>query len=143
MTVTSTPGATNRYTGGFLARQVVTVTGSEPIALVVAESAIGGDLGGESSVKDPKATGKWAQGRQPHPDTEQRLRAARQILEVHSPQTARVWSIGMNPPLDDDAPAQRHTRRMLQRSHRTARRPDARYVDLARSAAVTRAGDRR
>lgn len=60
-------------------------------------------------VKDPKATGKWAQGRQPHPDTEQRLRAARQILEVllesDSPQTARVWFIGMNPHLDDDAPA--------------------------------------
>ncbi len=63
-----------------------------------------------AGAKDPKATGKWVQGRQPHPDTEQRLRAARQVLEVllqsDSAQTARVWFIGMNPHLGDDSPAE-------------------------------------
>ena len=63
-----------------------------------------------AGAKDPKATGKWAQGRQPHPDTELRLRAAHQVLEVllesDSAQTARVWFIGMNPHLGDDSPAE-------------------------------------
>lgn len=63
-----------------------------------------------AGAKDPKATGKWVQGRQPHPNAEQRLRAAHQILEVllevDSPQTARVWFVGMNPHLGDDSPAE-------------------------------------
>jgi hypothetical protein len=63
-----------------------------------------------AGVSDAKAVGKWARGqRSPHPDAEQRLRNAYQIaqllLERESPDTVRAWFIGMNPDLDDQAPA--------------------------------------
>lgn len=63
-----------------------------------------------AGVSDAKAIGKWARGqRSPHPDAEQRLRNAYQIaqllLERESPDTVRAWFIGMNPDLDDHAPA--------------------------------------
>lgn len=61
-------------------------------------------------VSDAKAVGKWARGeRSPHPDTEQRLRNTFQIvqllLERESAETVRAWFVGMNPDLDDQAPA--------------------------------------
>lgn len=60
--------------------------------------------------KDPKAVGKWARGeRDPHPDVEQRLRGVFQVavflLQAESRQTVRAWFMGMNPQLDDRAPA--------------------------------------
>lgn len=60
--------------------------------------------------QDPKAVGKWARGeREPHPDVERRLRDVFQIadllMQVESRQTARAWFMGMNPRLDDRAPA--------------------------------------
>jgi hypothetical protein len=63
-----------------------------------------------ADVSDAKAVGKWARGqRSPHPETEERLRNAYQIaqllLERESPDTVRAWFIGMNPDLDDHAPA--------------------------------------
>ncbi len=63
-----------------------------------------------ASVSDAKAVGKWARGeRSPHPVAEQRLRNAYQIvqllLERESGDTARAWFVGMNPDLDDQAPA--------------------------------------
>ena len=63
-----------------------------------------------AGVVDAKAVGKWAKGtREPHPDTEARLRNAFQVaqllLERESPETLRAWFIGMNPELDDQAPA--------------------------------------
>lgn len=63
-----------------------------------------------AGVSDAKAVGKWARGeRTPHPDTEQRLRSAFQIvqllLERESTETVRAWLVGMNPDLDDQAPA--------------------------------------
>lgn len=63
-----------------------------------------------AGISDVKAVGKWARGqRSPHPDAEQRLRNAYQIvqllLERESPETVRAWFIGMNPDLDDRAPA--------------------------------------
>ena len=63
-----------------------------------------------AGVSDAKAVGKWARGqRSPHPETEERLRNAYQIvqllLERESPDTVRAWFIGMNPDLDDHAPA--------------------------------------
>lgn len=63
-----------------------------------------------AGVSDAKAVGKWARGqRSPHPEAEQRLRNAYQIvqllLEQESADTVRAWFIGMNPDLDDHAPA--------------------------------------
>jgi hypothetical protein len=61
-------------------------------------------------IGDPKAVGKWARGeREPRGETARRLREAFQVatlLELaESAQTARAWLIGMNPHLDDRAPA--------------------------------------
>ncbi len=63
-----------------------------------------------AGVSDAKAVGKWAKGeRSPHPDAEQRLRQSFQIvqllLERESADTARAWMLGMNPDLEDRAPA--------------------------------------
>jgi hypothetical protein len=63
-----------------------------------------------AGVSDAKAVGKWARGtRAPHPDTERRLRDAFHItqllLQQESAETVRAWFIGMNPDLDDQAPA--------------------------------------
>jgi hypothetical protein len=63
-----------------------------------------------AGVQDPKAVGEWARGkRHPQPEAEQRLRAALQVsellLQYESPQTVRAWFSGMNPHLDDRAPA--------------------------------------
>lgn len=61
-------------------------------------------------IGDPKAVGRWARGeRRPHPGTERRLRDAFQVAEllmqVESRDTVRAWFMGMNPELDDRAPA--------------------------------------
>jgi hypothetical protein len=63
-----------------------------------------------AGVSDAKAVGKWARGeRTPHPDAERRLRDAFQItqllLQHESAETVRAWFTGMNPDLDDQAPA--------------------------------------
>lgn len=63
-----------------------------------------------AGVSDAKAVGRWARGTQtPHPDTEKRLRLAYQIAQMlmtsESSDTVRAWFIGMNPELDDEAPA--------------------------------------
>lgn len=63
-----------------------------------------------AGVKDPKAVGQWARGEQvPHPGAERRLRDAYHVasllMQVEHPQTVRSWFMGMNPQLDDRAPA--------------------------------------
>ena len=63
-----------------------------------------------AGVSDAKAVAKWARGeRSPRPDAEQRLRDAYQIasllLRSESSATVRAWFSGMNPELDDRAPA--------------------------------------
>jgi hypothetical protein len=63
-----------------------------------------------AGVADAKAVGKWARGeRAPRPDAEQRLRdayyVASLLLQAESPSTVRAWFSGMNPELDDRAPA--------------------------------------
>lgn len=63
-----------------------------------------------AGVQDAKAVGKWARaGRTPYPAAERRLRDAYQVVElllrVESPATIRAWFMGMNPLLDDEAPA--------------------------------------
>jgi hypothetical protein len=61
-------------------------------------------------IKDPKEVGRWARGvHAPRPETERHLRSAFQIAmllaQVESPETVRAWFMGMNPQLDDRAPA--------------------------------------
>jgi hypothetical protein len=63
-----------------------------------------------AGISDAKAVGKWARGaREPQPEAESRLRNAFQVtqllLEKESPETVRAWFLGMNPDLDDRAPA--------------------------------------
>jgi hypothetical protein len=63
-----------------------------------------------AGVSDARAVGKWVRGqRSPHPEAEQRLRNAYQIvqllLERESAETIRAWFVGMNPDLEDQAPA--------------------------------------
>jgi hypothetical protein len=63
-----------------------------------------------AGVSDAKAIAKWARGeRAPRPDAEQRLRDAYYVttllLQAESPSTVRAWFSGMNPELDDRAPA--------------------------------------
>lgn len=59
---------------------------------------------------DPKTVDRWVRGDAPRTDTEQRLRVAYQVFQLlqeeDSPHTARAWFIGLNPQLDDTAPAQ-------------------------------------
>lgn len=64
-----------------------------------------------AGVSDVKAVGKWSSGaRTPHPDSETRLRAALQVadllLERTAPGAVRAWFVGMNPYLEDRAPAE-------------------------------------
>lgn len=80
-----------------LARYLQDLFGQKLVALMV-------------GLKDPKAVGEWARGeRAPHPQAEQRLRKAYQIthllLRADSVPVVRAWFMGMNPHLDDRAPA--------------------------------------
>lgn len=59
---------------------------------------------------DPKAVGRWAKGeREPHADTEAKLRHAYHVAELlltkQRDATVRSWMVNMNPLLDDRAPA--------------------------------------
>lgn len=63
-----------------------------------------------AGISDAKAVGKWSRGeRSPRPDVEQRLRNTFQIaqllLQHELTETVRSWFVGMNPYLDDQAPA--------------------------------------
>lgn len=59
---------------------------------------------------DRKTVGNWARGDQaPRPDAEKRLRTAFQVFQLllgdDDAHTVRAWFIGINPQLDDVAPA--------------------------------------
>jgi len=74
------------------------------------EEALGRNLVAYIADVDPKAVGRWANGdRSPRREAEDRLRAAYQVFQLlqeeESPHTVRAWFIGMNPQLDDAAPA--------------------------------------
>ncbi|MEU9982295.1 XRE family transcriptional regulator [Streptomyces sp. NPDC050856] len=64
-----------------------------------------------AKISDAKQVGKWAAGDiTPRHESEERLRAALQVFQLiqdaESLYTARAWMIGMNPQLEDEAPAQ-------------------------------------
>ena len=80
-----------------LARWLQDVLGQPLVALI-------------AGVRDPKLVGKWAKGEcAPEPKGEQRLRHAFEVtlllLERECSDTIRAWFVGMNPELDDHAPA--------------------------------------
>jgi hypothetical protein len=63
-----------------------------------------------AGVDDPKAVGKWSRSeRAPRGAAEQRLRDAYHVATLlslgESEETARAWLVGMNPLLEDRAPA--------------------------------------
>ncbi|NEB75441.1 XRE family transcriptional regulator [Streptomyces sp. SID14478] len=63
-----------------------------------------------AGISDAKQVGRWASGSSnPRPEAETRLRDAIQIFHLiqsaESVYTARAWMIGMNPQLEDMAPA--------------------------------------
>jgi hypothetical protein len=63
-----------------------------------------------AGTSDAKAVSKWASGkRSPHPDADRNLRHAfhvvQLLMEYESAETVRAWFLGMNPDLDDAAPA--------------------------------------
>lgn len=63
-----------------------------------------------ANVRDPKAIGKYAQGREPRNDTEAALRNLYQVVRIllatETAATARAWMIGANPQLGDEAPVE-------------------------------------
>jgi hypothetical protein len=73
-------------------------------------------------ITEPKAVGRYARGEQkPQAEIEERLRAAFQIAtlleQAESAAIVRAWFMGMNPELDDQAPARvlrREPERVLQ-----------------------------
>lgn len=63
-----------------------------------------------SGIQDTETVEGWASGTlQPTPASDVRLRyaydAARCLVDVYDDETAQSWFLGMNPYLDDDAPA--------------------------------------
>jgi hypothetical protein len=63
-----------------------------------------------TGITDPKAVGKWARGeRVPRTEAEGKLRGAYHVAllisMVDDEETARAWFVGMNPVLNDRAPA--------------------------------------
>jgi hypothetical protein len=86
---------------------------TQPVATIAAEiqQALGPSLASVVlGMRDPKAIGAWAKGtRTPRPAQEQSLRALSQIISMlasaESTDVIRAWFGGMNPDLDDRAPA--------------------------------------
>jgi hypothetical protein len=63
-----------------------------------------------AGVTDPRQVGAWGrQEHNPRSESARRLRAAYQIYQLilaeESPYVARAWFAGLNPRLDDEAPA--------------------------------------
>ncbi|GAA4266678.1 hypothetical protein [Frondihabitans peucedani] len=62
-----------------------------------------------AGVKETRAVRQWAEGRNPQPRQEQRLRVAfrvtKLLLERDRPRVVQAWFQGMNPQLDDVSPA--------------------------------------
>ncbi len=71
---------------------------------------LGPSLVGLLAGVDRKTVQRWSPNRRPRYTTERRLRTAWQIYgvlaEAEEPETIRQWFMGMNPDLDDIAPAE-------------------------------------
>lgn len=75
------------------------------------EEMIGRSLVAYITESDVKTVARWVKGEnRPYPETEKRLRDTYQIIGVlqttDSAHVVRAWMIGMNPQLDDEAPAE-------------------------------------
>lgn len=97
MTEQAVHGQAARLPIAAIARYVEDVLGQRLTAVVAGTS-------------DAKAVSKWASGkRSPHPDAERNLRHAFHVVQLlmqrESAETVRAWFVGMNPDLDDAAPA--------------------------------------
>jgi hypothetical protein len=71
---------------------------------------LGQKLVGHLAKVDPKTVGHWARAEQtPRTEAEKRLRMAFQVFQLLQAEddahTVRAWFIGINPQLDDQAPA--------------------------------------
>jgi hypothetical protein len=70
---------------------------------------LGLKLVGHMAKVDPKTVAHWAQGQTPRPEAEKRVRLAFQVFQLlqadDDAHTVRAWFIGINPQLDDQAPA--------------------------------------
>lgn len=89
--------AMSRATPAEMARFLQELVGQRMTALMV-------------GISNPKAVGQWARGpREPQGDTIQHLRDAYQVAyllrECVPPQVVQNWLMGMNPDLEDTAPA--------------------------------------
>ncbi|MGI8686144.1 MAG: XRE family transcriptional regulator [Acidimicrobiales bacterium] len=74
------------------------------------QDQLGQKLVGHIAKADPKTVGHWARGEQrPRAETEKRIRMAFQVFHLllgeDDAHTVRAWFIGINPQLDDQAPA--------------------------------------
>ena len=90
-------GLATRLERRVVARYLQDVLGQPLVALI-------------AGVRDPNLVGKWAKGEcSPEPEAEQRLRHAFEVtqllLQGGDADTIRAWFVGMNPDLDDQAPA--------------------------------------
>lgn len=89
-----------------------TVQSSTPDVVKYLQEVLGQKLTAYvADVSDPRTVARWAAGeRSPRGEHEQRLRCAYQIflllLEQEAPPTIRAWFLGLNPQLDDEAPAE-------------------------------------
>jgi hypothetical protein len=87
-------------------------TSTEATTQVMAKylkEALGTSLVAYMTSVDKKTVGRWIDGAKPQRASEDRLRAAYMVFQyllVHdNDHTVRAWFIGMNPQLDDIAPA--------------------------------------
>jgi hypothetical protein len=89
-------------------RKAVKTTYAELVATLV--EAFGRTLVAFIGGVDPKTVDRWAEGTNPRPEGERRVRTAFQVYQLllsrESEHTVRAWFIGLNPQLDDISPAQ-------------------------------------
>jgi hypothetical protein len=89
-------------------RKTVTSTISDIAAFL--QEMLGRSLIAYMTESDVKTVTRWAKGENtPRPETEKRLRLIYTIVQLlqtaDSPHVVRAWLIGMNPQLEDEAPA--------------------------------------
>jgi hypothetical protein len=87
-----------------------TVSSSVADIATFLQEMLGRNLVGHMTESDAKTVARWAKGENtPRPESEKRLREIYKIVQLiqtaDSPYVVRAWLIGMNPQLEDEAPA--------------------------------------